>query len=116
MRNSLAQRRATRLRKRSTDAERRLWYFLRKENLRVRFRRQVPVGPYIADFASLDARVIVEVDGSQHTVARDAMRDEFLRQRGFRVLRFWDNDVLTRTEAVVEVIRREISKRRLPSP
>lgn len=104
MREKLAQRRATGLRKKPTDAEGKLWYFLRRKHLGARFRRQVPIGPFITDFACLESRVIIEVDGSQHSAAVDGARDEFLRQRGFRVLRFWDNDVLVRTDAVLEVI------------
>jgi very-short-patch-repair endonuclease len=91
-----------------TDAEARLWMRLRAKQIDGhRFRRQVPVGPYIVDFACLDAQVIVEVDGSQHLVAlnRDAERTAELQARGFRVLRFWNNDVLEQTESVLEEIR-----------
>jgi very-short-patch-repair endonuclease len=91
-----------------TDAEARLWMRLRAKQIDGhRFRRQVPMGPYIVDFACLDAQVIVEVDGSQHLVAlnRDAERTAELQTRGFRVLRFWNNDVLEQTESVLEEIR-----------
>jgi very-short-patch-repair endonuclease len=91
-----------------TDAEARLWMRLRTKQIDGhRFRRQVPVGPYIVDFACLDAQVIVEVDGSQHLVAlnRDPERTAELQARGFRVLRFWNNDVLEQTESVLEEIR-----------
>jgi very-short-patch-repair endonuclease len=93
-----------------TDAERRLWYHLRRRQLcDTRFRRQVPIGPFIADFASLHSSLILEVDGSQHRDnAKDVSRDRYLRSRGFRILRFWDNEVLQQTEAVLEVIRRSL--------
>ena len=71
------------------------------------FRRQVPVGQYVVDFVCLKAQLVVEVDGSQHlaAVTRDDQRTVTLQSRGFRVLRFWDNDVLQRTEGVLEAIR-----------
>jgi len=107
MRNRLAQQRARRLRKSSTDTERVLWYHLRRRQLAgYRFRRQVPVGSYIVDFACLEAKLIVEVDGSQHQEfgAYDRNRDQYLRRCGLVVLRFWDNDVLTQTQSVLEAI------------
>jgi very-short-patch-repair endonuclease len=114
VRNPLAQRRATSLRKRTTEAEQRLWYHLRHRQLcGERFRRQVPIGPFIADFASIESLLVVEVDGSQHRASeRDAERDRYLRSLGFEVLRFWDNDVLLETDAVLEVIRRWLEERR----
>ena len=95
------------LRKIATDAERILWSRLRRRQLAgFKFRRQHQVGLYICDFASLDASLIVELDGSQHVdqAVYDARRDGFLRSAGFRVLRFWNGDVLHRTEQVVETI------------
>ena len=91
-----------------TDAELRLWWRLRAKQIHGhRFRRQVPVGPYVVDFACLTAHLIVEVDGSQHMAAgsRDDERTLELNSRGFRVLRFWNNDVLEQTESVLESIR-----------
>ncbi|HKS56186.1 MAG TPA: endonuclease domain-containing protein [Steroidobacteraceae bacterium] len=110
MRHPLTQRRATALRKKTTDAEQRLWYHLRRRQLSgVRFRRQVPIGPFIADFACLEASLIVEVDGGQHhDNPKDARRDVYLQSHGYRILRFWDNDVLRETDAVLEVIRRSL--------
>ncbi len=98
--------RARQLRAAMTDAERLLWRCLRMRRLGGhRFRRQVPVGPYIADFACLAARLVVEVDGGQHAGAHhDRRRDEYLRAQGFRVLRFWNHDVLGNPEAVCEVV------------
>jgi very-short-patch-repair endonuclease len=95
------------LRKDPTDAERLLWGHLRRRQLAdFKFRRQHSVGPYICDFACLEASVIVELDGSQHAEQSDydARRDSFPRSRGFRVLRFWNKDVLTHTAVVLETI------------
>ena len=97
------------LRKRSTDAERKLWNHLRARQLAgAKFRRQVPIGDFIVDFASYDRRLVVELDGSQHAEpahrARDAARDHWLRSQGFAVLRFWDTDVLQRPDAVLSAI------------
>jgi len=77
-----------------------------------RFRRQVPVGPYVADFACLKAHLVIEVDGSQHAQAkeRDNQRTAWLESRGFRVLRFWDNDVLLQTNGVLETIRAALNQ------
>ncbi len=88
-----------------TDAEQRLWMRLRREQIPgFRFRRQVPIPPYVADFACLKAHLVIEVDGSQHAQAleQDLRRTKWLESRGFRVLRFWDNEVLLETEAVME--------------
>lgn len=104
--------RARRLRREPTDAERHLWYDLRRKTLGGwRFRRQAPIGRYIADFVCFEARLIVELDGGQHAEARqayDADRTVWLEAEGFRVLRFWNNDVLTNTAGVVEEIVRAL--------
>ncbi|HET9049969.1 MAG TPA: endonuclease domain-containing protein [Chiayiivirga sp.] len=93
------------LRKTMTEAERKLWHRLRLQQLGVKFRRQHPVGPFIADFACLEPRLIVEVDGSQHLdSATDAQRDAYLQAQGFLVRRYWNHDVLMATDAVVEDI------------
>ena len=93
------------LRKNPTDAERRLWRRLRRKGLNgLRFRRQAPIGPYIADFYCDARSLIVEVDGGQHGASADAARDAWLAFHGYRVLRFWDNDVLSNTEAVLAAI------------
>ncbi len=100
--------RARRLRTQTTDAENRLWTRLRRRQIDgFRFRRQVPVGGYILDFACLRAWLVIEVDGSQHREAleRDDRRTAWLESRGFRVLRFWDNAVLQETDGVLESIR-----------
>ena len=94
------------MRRDGTDAERRMWRVLRGCGLEgLKFRRQVPLGNYIADFACFNPKVIIEVDGSQHADSTyDAERDAWFRAQGFRVLRFWNNDVLQETEGVADAI------------
>ncbi|MCB1502650.1 MAG: DUF559 domain-containing protein [Bauldia sp.] len=88
---------ARRLRQAQTDAETILWQTLRVEPFRrARFRRQVPIGPYIADFLSYSARLVIEADGPVHEAARDAERDAWFGANGWRVLRFSNDDVITR--------------------
>jgi very-short-patch-repair endonuclease len=98
-------RRARELRRSMTEAEHRLWKALRAQSLGAKFRRQVPIGSYVADFACLPKKLIVEVDGGQHLDnSLDAVRDAWLRSRGFRVLRFWDHEVFRNLEGVLETI------------
>jgi len=94
--------RARALRARMTDAERKLWFALRDRRFaHFKFRRQVPLGRYVADFVCFDARLVVEVDGGQHAQSmRDKLRDRWLVANGFRVLRFWNNDVLSNLDGV----------------
>ena len=101
---------ARQLRSAMTDAERRLWQQLRRHQLAdFRFRRQHPIGPYIADFVCLSARLVIEIDGGQHNEpAADMARDASLQARGFEVLHFWNNDVLSNTEGVCDVILRHL--------
>lgn len=100
---------ARNLRKQSTDAENRLWYHLRGRRLEgAKFLRQVPIGPHIADFACRDAHLAIELDGGQHSPESDAPRTEVIEAFGYRILRFWNNDVLTNTHGVLEAIRQEI--------
>jgi len=89
-----------------TDAEQRLWYRLRGHRFdSVKFKRQVPIGPYIVDFVCLNRRLVQEIDGGQHADnERDRRRDQWLQEQGFHVLRFWNNDVLKHTNSVLEVI------------
>src|SRR5205814_10558718 len=97
------------LRGRSTDAEERLWRHLRSRQLEgVKFVRQFPIGPHVADFACRDAHLAIELDGGQHSPETDAARTEIIKAFGYRVLRFWNNDVLANTEGVLEVIRQEL--------
>jgi len=100
-----------------TDAERRIWQILRSEQMQGRrFRRQVPIGRYIADFVCHEARLVIEVDGGQHDRAslREIERSAFLQHEGYRVLRFWNNEVLTNPEGVYATIVTGLS--RTPSP
>ncbi len=99
--------RARRLRKDSTDAESTLWNLIRgRQLLGYKFRRQVPVGRYIADFACLERGLIIELDGGQHQVQTnyDDQRTRWLESQGFWVIRFWNNDVLGDTNAVQEAV------------
>src|SRR4051812_28572576 len=88
---------ARHMRREPTEAEKRMWRILRDRRFgRFKFRRQQPLGRYILDFVCLEQKLIVEVDGSQHAdSAYDETRDTWLHARGFTVLRFWNNDVLT---------------------
>ncbi len=98
---------ARELRKNPTDCERLLWLHLRAGRLQgFKFKRQQPLGDYIVDFVCFQTRVIVEADGGQHAdqTEYDACRDNWLTNQGFRVLRFWNNDILTNTEGVLAVI------------
>ena len=97
--------RARRLRRDATDAEKALWRGIRETLPRAKFRRQVPHGPYFVDFLSFQAKLIVEVDGGQHAEAAhyDASRTRYLEAQGYRVLRFWNNDVLENIDGVLSV-------------
>jgi very-short-patch-repair endonuclease len=111
MRNGSKLQMARQLRKSMTDAERTLWRRLRFEQLGAKFRRQHPIGPYIADFVSLAPALVVEVDGGQHHgSATDERRDAYLLSQGFRVRRYWNHEVLTQTDAVVEDIVRALNE------
>jgi very-short-patch-repair endonuclease len=98
------------LRLNATDAERKLWFILRQPPFRAaKFRRQVPVGRYVADFLSYSHRLIVEVDGGQHAdSASDRSRDAWLCAQGFRVVRFWNADVLKNVDGVMTVLLDEL--------
>jgi len=110
---TIALERARDLRMHSTDAEHKLWSVLRGGQLDgLKFRRQHPVPPYTVDFFCASAKLVIELDGSQHSEESDATRTRFLQSRGLVVLRFWNNQVLTEIEAVVEAIFEAAS----PSP
>ena len=105
------------LRNNPTDAERLLWRRLSARKIaNVRFNRQVGIGPFIADFASRSARLVIEVDGGQHgeDTAADAQRTQVIESYGYRVIRFWNNDVIGNLEGVVVEIENLIGA--LPSP
>jgi len=104
---------ARELRRTQTDAERHLWARLRNRRLHgLKFRRQFPVGSFFADFLCLDRRLIIEVDGRQHaeSQAEDLDRTHFLAEQGFKVIRFWNNDVLKKTDSVCKEILNEANK------
>ena len=98
--------RARDLRHNMTDSEHGLWRILRNRQFaRTKFRRQVPIGPYIADFVCYDAHLVIEADGGQHSESSaDTVRDKWFAAQGFRVLRFWNNDILKNPEGVAVVI------------
>jgi very-short-patch-repair endonuclease len=105
--------RARQLRRDRSDAEKQLWYHLRGRQMDGhRFRRQVPIGSYIADFACLSARLVIEVDGGQHNEGTnetlDAQRTEWLKTKGYRVLRFGNSDLLTDIDSVTETVFNEL--------
>ncbi|MEO5574516.1 MAG: endonuclease domain-containing protein [Gammaproteobacteria bacterium] len=107
------------LRSNPTDAEKLLWKHLRLRQLHgYKFRRQFPLGSYIVDFVCLEARLVIEVDGGQHIEQsmQDERRTEWLRQQGFTVLRFWNNQVLQETEAVKVVISEALCLLLAPHP
>ena len=105
-------RRARQLRFNQTDTERKLWKHLRDRRLAgFKFRRQHPIGRFIVDFVCLETGLIVEVDGSQHWAERDQKRTEFLERTGYRVIRFWNNEVLQEIDGVLATILTS-----LPSP
>ena len=101
----------------STDAERRLWRYLRAHRMAgYKFRRQVVIEPYIVDFICLEARLIVEADGGQHLeqMEEDLMRTSFLESLDYRVIRFWNHEILRDTETVLEQIHSHLIE--APSP
>jgi len=106
--------RARKLRRDVTEAEKRLWRRLRELPAhRSHFRRQATIGPYFADFACHSLRLVIELDGGQHGLAqhaaRDARRDEYMKGRGYRVLRFWNNDVMQNIDGVMKTISDAVS-------
>jgi len=101
-----------RLRRDATIAEQRLWYRLRSRSLcGMKFVRQESIGPYIVDFVCRERRLIIEADGGQHAENKhDTIRDQWLRNRGYRVLRFWNNDVIQNIDGVLETIASALHK------
>jgi very-short-patch-repair endonuclease len=97
------------LRKRKTEAEKLLWWHLRSKQINsLKFRRQQPIGPFIADFVCFEKRLVIELDGGQHAIEqeKDREREGWFNKEGFRILRFWNTEVLQNIEGVVEVMRR----------
>ena len=108
---------ARRLRRNATDAERKLWSMLRKRQLAgCRFRRQVPIGNYIVDFACFEKKLAIELDGGQHLDQSryDVRRTRWLESRGFRVVRFWNDQVFTEPDGVYRSIMAAVQGRESP--
>ena len=103
------------LRKNTTDTEKYLWKYLRGNQLEgFKFRRQQPIGKYVMDFVNLERKLIIELDGGQHLEnKKDKLRDMWLEEQGYEVLRFWDNEVLNNIAGVLEFIREKLLS---PSP
>ena len=98
------------LRNNLTEAEKHLWYGLRLNNLGVKFRRQAVIGRYIADFVCFEKKLVIEVDGGQHAESQeDKVRDQWLSGQGFKVLRFWNHDVLRSRDGVLQRIVEHLS-------
>jgi very-short-patch-repair endonuclease len=106
------------LRKQSTNTELFLWFHLQAKQLEgLKFRRQQPIGKYIVDFVCFGKKIIIEVDGGQHSIKDDDReRDEWLEKEGFKVLQFWNNEVLSNISGVLEVIRSHCLKSPSPTP
>lgn len=99
------------MRRQPTDAEKVLWRHLRNRQLAgVKFRRQEPIGPFIVDFVAMDLHLIIELDGGQHEVAGDARRTAILEDDGYRLIRFWNNDVLQNPDGVLAKILEVITE------
>ncbi|MBI2252472.1 MAG: endonuclease domain-containing protein [Armatimonadetes bacterium] len=110
---------AKRLRKRLTEAEGKLWKRLRDRQLEgLKFRRQQPMGHYVLDFVCYERGIVIEIDGGQHAMQKekDEERDKRLNEQGFIVLRYWNNDVLTNIEGVLEDIRKHCLYHPHPRP
>jgi very-short-patch-repair endonuclease len=102
------------LRSRMTDAERKMWFALRDRRFaQFKFRRQAPIGPFVADFICFEARLVIEIDGGQHADSlADKRRDRWFADNKFRVLRFWNNEVFSNLEGVLTVIAEALSLER----
>ena len=116
MRNKL-QNIAKILRRRPTEAEKFMWRYLKSRQLEgLKFRRQEPIGNYVVDFVCYEKKIIVEIDGGQHCVERDGNRDRWLESQNFKILRFWNTEVLKNAQGVWEVIRKNCLSCDSPSP
>ena len=102
---------AKRLRRQMTDAEAKLWYFLRDRRfVHFKFVRQAPIGPYVVDFLCRETKLVIELDGGQHADSdRDVVRDAYIAGQGYRVVRFWNSDVFSNREGVLTVILQELT-------
>ncbi len=107
--------RARRLRRDSTDVEKKLWLSLRAAQVAgVSFRKQHPIGPYIVDFCAPSLKLIIELDGGQHAETVDRKRTAWLEREGFSVIRFWNNDIIDNMDGVREAILDAVVHRQRP--
>ena len=96
-----------------TEAEKKLWYKIRNKQLGVKFRKQQPIGKYIVDFVCFNKKLIIEIDGGHHFASeKDKLRDLWFKNQGYKILRFWNSEVLKNIDRVIHKIIKEIS----PSP
>ena len=101
--------RARALRRDMTEVERKLWSRLRNRQLQnTKFVKQFPIGPYVADFAARSIRLAIELDGGQHSPSKDAERTKIINAHGYRILRFWNNEVMENIDGVLEIIAKEM--------
>ena len=108
---------AQRLRREMTDAERRIWAQVRGRRFGgFKFKRQWSLGPYVVDFCCIDRKLVVEIDGGQHSEARDVRRTKALEAMGYRVVRFWNNDVFGNLEGVLTNLLAELETGPRPGP
>ena len=110
---------ARKLRKNMTEAEKLLWYHLRDRRFfSVKFRRQHPLGPYITDYACIEHKLVIECDGGQHgiQIEKDATRTQFLEKIGYKVVRFWNNDILENLYGVLTVINQHLPESAVITP
>lgn len=106
--------RARKLRNNPTEAEKKLWNAIREKNFSFKFRRQYPIGPYFADIACKEKMVVIEIDGGQHNELSDKNRTDYIEAKGYRVIRFWNNDVLGNIEGVMTDIIKALNAPPLP--
>ena len=106
------------LRSRQTETEQQLWYHLRARRfMGYKFKRQKPLGPYVVDFVCLKRKLVIELDGGQHADSiTDQHRDDWLRNQGYTVLRFWNNEIAQQLESVWERVHSVLSSPPTPSP
>jgi very-short-patch-repair endonuclease len=110
-------RQAAKLRRNMTDAEKRIWHQVRDRRLKGhKFKRQWSLGPYVVDFCCIEQRLVVEIDGGQHSAEVDATRTAELNAMGYRVMRFWNNDVLANLDGVLMSLLAELETRPHPGP
>ena len=105
------------MRRQPTDAEAAMWKMLRGGRiLGHKFKRQQPIGDYIVDFVCFERRLVIEIDGGQHSESADRERSRWLRAKGFAILRFWNNDVLSQPEGIFDSISRALRDNPSPQP